>query len=51
VDLPVINNVGFMYYAITLEDEKKVYNATKLVMSFALMLPNQDKEERLDTAY
>jgi hypothetical protein len=39
-DDPVIDNVGFVYHVFTLEDEKIQYD----VMSFALMLPNKDKE-------
>jgi hypothetical protein len=41
---PVIDDVGFVYHGVTFENEKKVYAETKGVMSFALMLPHQDKE-------
>jgi hypothetical protein len=41
---PVIDDVGFLYNGLTFENEKKVYDETKGVMSFALMLPHQDKE-------
>jgi hypothetical protein len=41
---PVIDDVGFVYHGVTFENEKKVYDETKGVMSFALMLPHRDKE-------
>jgi hypothetical protein len=41
---PVIDNGGFVYHGVTFESEKKVYDETKGVMSFALMLPHRDKE-------
>jgi hypothetical protein len=40
----VIDDVGFVYHGVTFENEKKVYDETKGVMSFALMLPHRDKE-------
>jgi hypothetical protein len=40
---PVIDDVGFVYHGVTFENEKKVYDETKGVMSFALMLPHRDK--------
>jgi hypothetical protein len=43
-DEPVIDHVGFVYEVVTLEDEKTECDATKPVMSFALILPNRDKE-------
>jgi hypothetical protein len=43
LDEPLIDNVGFVYHAVTLEDEKREYDATKPVMSFALMLQIRDK--------
>jgi hypothetical protein len=41
---PVIDDVGFLYHGVTFENEKKEYDKTEGVMSFALMLPHQDKE-------
>jgi hypothetical protein len=43
-DEPLIDKVGFVYHAVTLEDEKIEYDTAKPVMSFALMLPIRDKE-------
>jgi hypothetical protein len=44
---PVIEDVGFVYHGVTFEKEKKVYDETKGVMSFALMLPHRDKKGNL----
>jgi hypothetical protein len=45
---PVIDDVGFVYHGVTFENEKKVYDETKGVMSFALFfLPHRDKEGHL----
>jgi hypothetical protein len=44
MDEPVVDDVGFVYHAITLEDNKREYDDSKPVMSFALMLPNKDGE-------
>jgi hypothetical protein len=41
---PVIDDVDFVYHGVTFENEKKVYDETKGVMSFALILPLRDKE-------
>jgi hypothetical protein len=40
---PVIDDVGFVYHGVTFEIKKKVYDETKGVMSFPLMLPHRDK--------
>jgi hypothetical protein len=37
---PVIDDVGFLYHGVTFDNKKKVYDKTKGVMSFALMLPH-----------
>jgi hypothetical protein len=39
---PVIDDVRFVYHGVTFENEKKVCDETKGVMSFALMLPHRD---------
>jgi hypothetical protein len=41
---PVIDDVGFVYHGVIFENERKVYDKTNGVMSFALMLPHRDKE-------
>jgi hypothetical protein len=41
---PVIDDVVFLHHGVTFENKKKVYDETKGVMSFTLMLPHQDKE-------
>jgi hypothetical protein len=43
----VIDDAGFVYHGVTFENEKKVYDETKGVMSFSLMLPHRDKERYL----
>jgi hypothetical protein len=41
---PVIDDAGFVYHGVTFENEKRVYDEAKGVMSFVLMLPHRDKE-------
>jgi hypothetical protein len=48
---PVIDDVGFVYHEVALEDKKREYDSTKPVMSFAIMLPNRDKEGDLQFCF
>ncbi len=44
---PMVDENGFVFHTINLCEKEYLYDRTKPVMSFACMLPNQDKEGQL----
>jgi hypothetical protein len=39
-----VNDEGFVYHNVTLDEAKNMYDVTQKVVQFAHMLPNRDKE-------
>ena len=41
---PFVDEEGFVYHSVTLDEQKYFYNETQRVVSFALLLPHRDEQ-------